>query len=168
MSLTLINIILAISSNWLIVNAPKFGILVAKVQTENLKHLFNKLLFIAISFSIAGSIIMLLVINMIGKYYNELATRILPLDMLALLSISIIVNTLLLSFSTYFRAYRQEPLIYVYAVCNILILITLPLIAQIFGTLGIVIVYLLILCLIQLPLSIIIFINFKKKYVGLV
>jgi hypothetical protein len=155
---------LAISSNWLIVNAPSFGILIAKNQTENLKYLFKKSLVMALTFAIVGTILMLITIRFVEIYYLELAIRILPLKVIALLSLTVIINTSLLGFSTYFRAHKLEPLIYVYALSNAFILITSPFAIQNFGTQGLVLQYLLVLGLIQFPLSLKIFFNFNKKY----
>ena len=164
MSLTLTNILLGISSNWFIVNAPMFGILIASNQISTLHHLFKKSLIMAISFATIGAIILIVLIRLIEIYYFELAERILPLNIISLLLLSIIINTILFSFSTYFRSHRKEPLIYVYALSNAFILSTAPFVTQHFDTFGLIFLYLTVLTLIQLPVGLKIFFVFKKNY----
>ncbi|NWF89170.1 MAG: hypothetical protein HXY50_06860 [Ignavibacteriaceae bacterium] len=163
MSLTLLNIILAISSNWLIVNAPRFGILVANNERTILQSEFRKSLLRALQFAIVGVIFMLLSVYILDIYYHDLAVRILPIELLALMAISVIINTLLVGFSTYFRAHKKEPLIYIYAASNIIVLALAPFIAKKFGVLGLITEYLLVLLLIQLPLSVFIFRRFVNR-----
>jgi hypothetical protein len=164
MSITLINIILAISSNWFIVNAPSFGILVSQDNRISLDKLFKISLTRALISVILGSILMLFLVYLLKIYYHPIATRILPLNILALLSISILFNTILLSFSTYFRAHKKEPLIFIYAFSNVFLIITIPYFAKNYGVLGLVMEYLIILSFIQLPLGIRKYFAFKEIY----
>jgi hypothetical protein len=161
---TIGGVILGLSSNWVVTKAPAFGILIAKRRFDELDLLFFKSLKVSLVVAILSSVTIFCAILMLNFMDHPFAIRVLPPYPSGLYFCSSLITIACVNLSTYLRAHKKEPLAVVYLLSTASIVIVTYLLCSKFGAMGISSGYLLVLSLIQLPLTIFVFIRSRAVW----
>ena len=170
MTWTIIGAIGGIASTWLQPKVPYFAILVSKLNYFELDKLFFKIVKLVfsimtlLSFLFWGLIYILPILNI--KIASYLSLRLLPPLPVAIL---LIAQTLMISstpFSSYLRAHKKEPLMFISLIQGILVGISTYCFSKYTNVLGVTLGYLLVV-IITIPVCIRIWYNFRKQQIDL-
>ena len=157
MTVTLAIVLLAISSNWVVTKAPRFGVLIARGEYRKLDQLFRKSFYTSVAAAALGTVVICFGVVLLNRIHHPFSSRILPPLPTALLLLGTVVNSATMGISVYLRAHKREPLPLVYLLTALIVLASSLVLGKRFGAIGITAGYLGALALIQLPLSIIVF-----------
>ena len=161
MTITLCNVLIAVSSNWIVTKGPQFGVLIANKYFKKLDKLFYRSLFVSTIVAVFCSLSAWLIIYLLNIIKIPIATRILPPLPAAMMFLASIFISIINSLSIYLRAHKKEPLSGICFISTILISLLAIILATRFNAIGVVMSYLGVLVLFQLPISIIIFRRFR-------
>jgi O-antigen/teichoic acid export membrane protein len=137
-TLAVFNGISSISMSWINTKVPLFSGLIAKKRFVELDVTFNRTLKQLIIVNVLS--IGFLIIGIIAlKYLHiSLVQRFLPLYPLILLGITVILNQFVFSWATYLRCHKEEPYLALSLVSGILIASSTILFGKLYGLVGIV------------------------------
>ena len=161
---TLANVLVAISSNWVVTKAPRFGGLVARHQFKALDRTFFRSLLVSIVVACLGAAMGALLIYVLNLMGNPLSSRILPPLTATLFLMAGVVSSTLAGLAVYLRAHKKEPLVGVFFSASLVVVILTLFLGSRIGALGIAIGYLGVLVFYQLPVSIAIFQRCRRKW----
>ena len=153
MTVTINNILLALSSSWIVTKLPRFGLLLATKEYKSADFLFLKSLSLSFFIISFGAIAIWLLIYSLYSYDHSLKTRVLPPLSFALFLLGSIVHSISNNISVYLKAHKKDPLAFPYLFCAILIIVMAIILGSYLEALGVIIAYLTVVLLIQLPLS---------------
>lgn len=151
LTVTLANVLIALSSSLVMTKGPRFGVLVAQQEYRELDAVFRRAILGCLAAAVIGA--GLLWAGVLALYALEvpLRERILsPLPAGLLLAASIPIS-LTVGVSTYLRAHKQEPLTAVLLVGSLASLLAAALLGRRWEATGIAGGYLLVLLLFQVP-----------------
>lgn len=164
MTVTLAWVLQAVSSNWVVTKGPRFGVLVARGEYGELDRLFRKSFLGSIAVSCLGAFIIGLGIYLLAMFGIPLGKRILPPLPAFLLLMGVVLNSASIGISIYLRAHKKEPLAPVYLLTFFVVLVSALVLGDRFGAIGVTTGYLVASALIQLPLSVVVFLRKREEW----
>jgi O-antigen/teichoic acid export membrane protein len=164
MSISLANALTAITFAWMSTKAPTFGTLIAKKDYKSLDKVFN--------FTLSRSFIVMLAIAVVLCILNyfmhikklPLASRLLDPLPFMLLMITTLLNYITYAQSTYLRAHKQEPFLFISIISAVLIASFTFFAGREYGSLGIMSGYLAVSMTIGLGWGSFIFISKRRQW----
>lgn len=109
MSLTMATALSTAAFAWMSTKASPFGSMVARRDFVVLDRVFLSALLQSGSLLLGSDIVLLAALALIGRRFPQLAMRILPLPIFALLLAAMLLNHILFSQAIYLRAHKREP-----------------------------------------------------------
>lgn len=164
MTVTLNLVLLAISSNWVVVKAPRFGVLIAQREYQELDWLFMRSFTVSAAVVFGGAVVIWMIVYMLDLSQHPLGLRLLPPLPMGLFLLATAFSSVNTSLSTYLRAHKKEPLSFIYLSSFIIIITLALLLAKPFGAVGVTAGYLGAVTLFQVPASLIIFLQCRAKW----
>jgi O-antigen/teichoic acid export membrane protein len=171
MTVTLNQVLLAISSNWVVTKAPRLGVLIAQRKYKELDRVFSRSFGVSLAVVSSGAVVIWGLACLLYLARHALATRILsPLPM-GLFLVATVLSSANTSLAVYLRAHKREPLAKIYLVSGILILALGLILGASLHAVGVTGGYLAVIALLQLPWSWAVFyrcrINWHKEPLSL-
>lgn len=157
MTNSLTNILVAISSNWVVTKGPRFGSLIAQRRFQELDNLFLRSFLVVLFVSFLGAAVGLGAVLVLNLAHLPLSLRILPPLPIAFFLACAVFSSVLISLSIYLRAFKQEPLVGIFLMGSLAVAILAILFGSRYGALGIGVSYFAVLLGFELPISVIIF-----------
>jgi hypothetical protein len=111
MSLTIAASLGTVAYAWINTKASPFGAMIARRDFATLDRIFFRTLLQSGALLLAGEAVVLCVLFAVERRLPQLAQRMLPLPLLAVLMFAIFLNHLLYSEALYLRAHKREPLL---------------------------------------------------------
>jgi O-antigen/teichoic acid export membrane protein len=161
---TLTNVLVAISSNWVVTKAPQFGGLVARRQFKSLDRTFFRSLLVSITVACFGAAAGAILIYLLYRIGSPLSERILPPLPATLFLVAGVVSSALASLAVYLRAHKKEPLVGVFSSGSLMVAILTLVLGSRIGALGIAIGYLGVLVAFELPTSLFVFERCRRAW----
>lgn len=151
-----------IGMSWISAKAPTFVTYIAHGQRKALDLLFKQLL-IRSTMLIAICCIGFLVILQYLTYINlSIVHRIAPIEVLILLAITTIVNSLIFGMATYMRAHREEPML-AQSIAVGLLTASAVYLGSKYGVFAMMFLYMTVTVIISLPWTILLFIRYCRR-----
>lgn len=142
MSLTIANAIMAIPIAWMNTKAPFFGAIIAKGDFQALDRLFFSTLWKSLGIMVFLAIVICLVIFGLHFYRADIASRVLEPRTFAILMLTTTIVYINYAQATYLRAHKEEPFLGMSVLSGLLVgILSIPL-AKSFGSLGLMVGYL--------------------------
>lgn len=132
-SISLINAVSGISLAWITTKVPKLNILVSKKKYDELDELFNKALKQGLIAFTLLSIIFFIFFKLFLSYVPSFATRFLPFNLLILLMLPQFIYVIINFYTFYLRAFKQEPLMWVWLLQSVFTILSAIIIMKIWG-----------------------------------
>lgn len=164
MTVTLCNVLIAISSNWVVTKGPRFGVLVARRDYYLLDSLFRNSQVASIVVASGGATCIWGTLFVLRSVQSSLAGRVLPLDTVALLLATSAVSASISGLAVYLRAHKREPLAMAYLAGAALTVAAAGALARPFGAAGVATGYALAVTCVQLPISVLIFRRCRSRW----
>jgi len=154
--------ITAIAGTWGVTKIARYGMLIKKHQFRELDQLWQQSTWRSAIVAALG-VIAVLTILFVFKNNRVIQTRFLGwLDTL-FLGLATVLNVIVLNQAIYLRAHKREPFVIPSCVGGVVIIVTLLILAPLFGERGATLSYLM-PSLVLLPLPTLIFLNCRKKW----
>lgn len=160
-TLAALNAILSISISWVNTKVPIISNYIVKKEFKKLDYVFYSTLKGASIVCFLTLIIFNVTIILLNRYYNELGNRFLSIIPLVLLSVNVFINLIVTSLGTYLRCHKEEPLLKVSIVVATITIISIIVLGEWLGYIGIVFGYFLVNLIVTLGWTITVF-NKKK------
>ncbi len=151
LTVTLANVVTAVASAWIVTKGPGLGVLAAQRKYQELDELFYRGLRRCVAAGVGGAAVVWTGVLALGWLELPLRARILSPLPAALLLAASIPNSVILGVSTYFRAYRAEPLAPMLLSGSGVVIALAVLVGARWGATGIVGSYLAVLVVYELP-----------------
>ena len=142
MTWSLIGALGAISSSWLYPKVPQFGMFIARREYEELDKLFWRITKIVVSITILLALAIWLLVYVFYATGFSLATRLLPPLPTGLFLLAQVILVTTIPFSSYLRAHKKEPLMFLSAMSAILVGLSTLILGKYYSATGIAIGYL--------------------------
>jgi O-antigen/teichoic acid export membrane protein len=133
---------------WLSPRVPQFGMMVAQKEYGEMDRLFWKLTLIVTGITMLGAAAIWLLVFGLNYYNHFLARRLLSPLPTGLFLIAFIIHTASMPMSTYLRAHKKEPLVFISVLLGCLVGLSTWLLGKHYSALGMAIGYLTIYALI--------------------
>lgn len=117
MTWSIILMVCGISGAWVSPRAPRFGVLVAKKEYEELDSLFGRMFRVFILISVATAVALWAAVYVLYAIRHPFASRLLPVLPTTIFLAAQMVMMVSLPFSVYLRAHKKEP-IFLVSVCG--------------------------------------------------
>ncbi|MDD5687486.1 MAG: hypothetical protein PHE88_06615 [Elusimicrobia bacterium] len=163
MTWSVVGFLPAFSSIWVYPKVPRFGILIAQKEYKELDRLFWRITKIVIIISCIGAIFIWLIVYILYKLKHPLAYRMIPPLPTGLFLLAQIMLAVSIPFSSYLRAHKTEPLLYVGIANAALVIFSNLVLGKLFSVMGMAIGYLL-ANLAVIPFIFIIWYQCRKKW----
>lgn len=163
MTWSLVGAISAISYSWLAPKVPRFGMLIAQKQYKELDELFKRLIVIIIgltSFLAVGVWLLVVFLNILRF---PLIYRLLPPLPTGILLVAQIITTASIPFSSYLRAHKKEPLLFLSIMAGLMTAIATVTLGKRYSATGVAFGYLLVNSIIT-PSIIMLWYRLRKKW----
>lgn len=134
----------SISTSWLYPKVPQLGMLISRREYKELDNLFWRITKIVVSITILSAIFIWLFIYMLNKLDYSLAYRLLPPLPAGILLVAQVILTLSSPFSSYLRAHKKEPLVFVAVSQGILTGLSTLILGKYYSAMGVVFGYFLV------------------------
>ncbi len=151
----------AVGMSWIGAKVPNFVLHIAKGDKKNLDLLFKHLLIRSTIMIFICAISFLGIVQYLTYLNLEIVRRLVPLDVLVLLAIATIVNSLIFGMATYMRAHREEPMLLQSIMVGILTALAVYFGSR-YGIFTMIFLYMLICVFISLPWTLWLY---KKYYI---
>jgi len=151
-----------IGMSWISAKVPNFVTLIAHGQRKALDLLFNQLLVrstILITICCIGFLVVLQYLTYIDL---SIVHRIAPLEVLVILAITTIVNSLIFGMASYMRAHREEPMLAPSMIVGLLTALAVYFGSK-YGVLMMMFMYMLIVIFVSLPWTVFLFLTYYKN-----
>ena len=142
MTLTLVNILSSMPAAWVFPRAPLFGILIARREYAELDKLFWRLTKTVVAVTSLGAAAIWTLVYALYALGHPLATRILPPLPTGLFLLATVFYAASLPMSSYLRAHRQEPLMFLSVVSGILVALSNLVLGRYYSATGMAVGYL--------------------------
>lgn len=169
MSLSLIGAVSSAAVAWVMTKSPQWGVLVVQKRYADLDRSFFTTFWQSFAVLALGLGLLCLVVtglNWLGwlPLADRLAGRFLAPLPLSLLCLVVLFNHVTGSSAVYLRAHKQEPYLVLSIVIGVLVGASTVLLGIKYGVMGIILGYLLVVALVQLPFGIRIFMQKRKEW----
>ena len=154
---TLCSVLLAMSSNWVVTKAPRFGMLVAQQKYRELDQLFLRSLIVSLVVVCCGAAAIFGLIYELHAFHHPLASRILQPLPAGLFLLATVITSATTCLWTYLRAHKRETLATIFLCTAIFTLLLAVLLGTHLGAVGITAAYLAVVVSVQFPFSLHIF-----------
>ena len=167
MTWSLFSVLGAFASTWISTKIPLFGIYVAKKDYVNLDKIFHKLSKITIGVFLIGAICIWVGIFFLNSFNSDfiknLSNRFIQPKTLAILLLGFFFSFVTQPFAIYMRAHGKEPYFFINFIVSILICVFSWIFVKTFSTMGVAMVYFLIMSFFSFPCMMLIWYKFKKN-----
>jgi O-antigen/teichoic acid export membrane protein len=163
MTWSLCGVLTSLGLAWLSPRVPQLGMMVAQKRYDEMDRLFWKLTFIILGVTISGAMTIWLLVFGLNYYGSSLARRLLPPLPTALFLVAAIIHTASLPMSSYLRAHKKEPLLFVSVLLGVLIGLSTWLLGKYYSALGMAVGYLTIYTMV-LPITVFVWWHCKKAW----
>jgi len=163
MTWSLCGVITSLGSAWLSPRVPQLGMMVAQKRYDEMDRLFWRLTFIILGVTISGAAIIWLLVFALNYYHHFLAGRLLSPLPVGLFLLATIVHTASLPMSSYLRAHKREPLLFISALLGVLIGLSTWLLGKYYSALGMAVGYLMIYTMV-FPITVFVWRRCKKEW----
>ncbi len=150
------------SMSWLTSRIPKFNILVAKGQRQDLRRLFRKSFIQGYFFYIAGGVCFVGLLALLSGF-DIIATRFLSVNFVVLILFSELAEVKIWYLAVYLRSHKKEPFYWLSVLSSVLITGVIFTVLPAFGIFGVLIGLFAIKWGIGLPTAVLLYFNFNKK-----
>lgn len=164
MTLTVLNGILALTMSWTSTKAPFWSVYISRKEYDLLNISFHNTLNNSILVCSVCLILFSLFLSGLSFWDFSLSERFLPFNLILLLMITFLCNSIINVWATYLRCHKKEPFLLQAVIVGVLCCISTFLLGKYQGVDGIVIGYTVITLIISFPLSYMIFEKNKKMY----
>jgi len=110
MTWAFVGALVAMTTGWVLPNAPRFGILIAQQRYAELDRKFWRMVVIVLGVTSAGAAGIWALVFYLNQVHHPFALRLLPPAPTAYLLLATIIFSVSLPMSTYLRAHKKEPL----------------------------------------------------------
>lgn len=148
MTLTLINSLSAICGAWVFPRVPFLGILIARREYGDLDKLFLRLAKTVTAVAVLGAVAIWTLVYTLYALGHHLATRVLPPLPTGLFLVATVILVLSLPMSSYLRAHKKEPLLFLSVMSGILIGLSNLILGKYYSATGMAAGYLLVIVII--------------------
>lgn len=153
-----------IALTWVQANIPTFGSMIAHKKYDELDHFFKRILFISYVVLIALCAVAWSLVKVTYQFYPHFSERFMPLWPLAIFLMAAIMYHLPQCQAIYLRAHKQEPLLVVSVVANMMIGATAWIFGKNYGMVGAGLAYLICICCINVPVVFWIWIERRREW----
>ena len=153
--------ITSLATPWLHAKTPRFGMLVASQKYSELDQVVYRTTAITVLIATVGELCVLAVVAWINAVEHPFATRVLPLAPAAILALAETLNLVSIAQSSYLRAFKQEPFVFVSLICGTTVGASVIIFAKHYGPMWVVSAYLLGIA-IALAWGSVIFVRFRR------
>lgn len=153
----------AVGGAWLSPRVPQFGMMVAQKRYDEMDRLFWRLMLIVTGITILGAVVLWLLVFGLNYYNHFLSHRLLSPLPTALFLIAAIIHTASMPMSTYIRAHKKEPLLFISLLFGVLVGLSTWLLGKHYSALGMAISYLTIYAMI-FPMIVLVWQHFRNKW----
>lgn len=123
LALQLVNGVQALSSVWIQIRLPAWGMMIAKKSWKELDHDFYRNVGISIGMSLLGSLLLILGIGIVDISDLPIKHRLPQVIVLSTLLISAILNQWVIGIAGYLRAHKEEPFLITSIIFGLLMLL---------------------------------------------
>lgn len=141
MTWSVVGAIGAFSNAWLAPKVPQFGMMIARREYNKLDTLFWRITKIVVSITILLGICIWFFIYMLNKLDYTLANRLLSPLTAGILIAAQVILTMSMPFSSYLRAHKKEPLLFISIMAGILTGLSTLILGKYYSAMGMVIGY---------------------------
>ena len=163
MTWSLVSVVSFMGGAWLGPRVPQFGMLVAQKRYGEMDRIFWKLTLIVTGIAIFGAAAIWLLVFGLNYYNHFLAHRLLSPLTTGLFLIATIIHTSSMSMSTYLRAHKKEPLVFISVLLGCLVGLSTLLLGKYYSALGMAIGYLTIYALV-FPIIVLIWRRCRRRW----
>ncbi len=142
MTWALVGAVSSIGGAWMAPRVPQFGILVAQKRYAEMDRLFWRLTIIVTGITVLGGAAIWLFVFGLNYYDSFLAHRLLSPLPTGLFLLAAVIHTASLPMSTYLRAHKKEPLLFVSVLLACLVGLSTWLLGKDYAALGMALGYL--------------------------
>jgi O-antigen/teichoic acid export membrane protein len=112
LSISIVTVISSIANSWLFTKVPKFNILVSNREFKALDILVKKSMLQGLFIQTISSVIFVLCIIVVNRYFNDLSWRFLGLWDTVLFLLPQLAIFIITGLTLYLRAFKKEPLMW--------------------------------------------------------
>ena len=163
MTWSLCGVLFSLALAWLSPRVPQFGMMVVQKRYAEMDRLFWRLTFVILGVTISGAAMIWLFVFALNYYDHFLAGRLLSPFPVGLFLLATILYTASLPMSTYLRAHKREPLLFVSVLLGILIGLSTWLLGKYYSALGMAVGYLTIYTMV-FPITVFVWRHCKKEW----
>jgi len=142
MTWSLYGALASLGGAWVMPRVPQFGMLVAQKKYVEMDRLFWRLTIIVTSVTIFGAAIIWSFVFLLNSYDSTLARRLLPPLPTGLFLLASVIHAISLPVSTYLRAHKKEPLLFLSVLSGCLFGLSTWLLGKHYSALGMAVGYL--------------------------
>lgn len=155
MTLALVNAVYTLPSAWLNPKVPQFGMLIAQKKYKEIDKVFWHTTKIVVSIATIGAVMAWALVYILNEIKHPFAKRFLPLLPTGIFMLAHTITAITAPFSTYLRAHKKEPLLFLSVAAGISIGASTLILGMYYSAMGVAIGYLLI-TLVLVPITFII------------
>ena len=163
-TMSVLTAILGITLSWFSTKTPLFSNLIAHKNYVELDKIFFQTLKQSTFVSLIGIIGFNLIVYYLQYNHFKIGERFLPIELIIILSLSVIENQFSGAIGTYLRCHKKEPLLITSIICAVLIAFTTIVLGKIWGIKAIVIGFTMVCWLVGAPLNFYIFMKKRKEW----
>lgn len=162
MALTVFGAISTVGMSWVNAKVPNFTKLIALGQRNELNRLFKAVYLRSTISIVITSVILVIGIGYLNHVGFTQVRRIASLDVLIVLAIATVANSMIFSMAIYMRAHREEPMMPLSVVMGILVACVIY-IGSAYSTYIMMFLYMLVCLFIALPWTLWLFIKYLNR-----
>lgn len=166
MTWSLVSLLMGISATWSMSKAPRFGVLVAKKEYDELDSLFYRLTIASFLIAVCGAVAIWGGLYFLYAFKYPLAQRFLPLLPTGIFLAATALLQISYPQAFYLRAHKQEPFLWLSIVSGLMIALSNWLLGRLFSATGMAIGYLAVVSLVSLPLGTLIWLRRRAEWHG--
>lgn len=140
-----------VASMWIYTRVPRFGVMIAGRQFQELDQLFRRLLFVSTALLFAGALSIWSLACVLYVKNSFLSMRVLPPLPMGMLLLAALFMQVSLCQAAYLRAHKKEPFLTLSVVQGVLTCLSLWVLGRRYGVLGMMAGYLAVVMLFTLP-----------------
>ena len=156
MTWSVVSVLSAMSSAWILTRAPRFGMLTARRAYADLDRIFLRVTMASLSVASCGAVLIWGGVYLLYASHHPLSLRILPPLPAGLFLAAIVLMQISVSQGAYLRAHKQEPFVGLWVFSGILISLSTWLLGRRFGAIGMAAGFLGVIALLVIPVGTII------------
>lgn len=164
MTLALANAISAGASTWVFSRAPQFGIMIARREYGALDKLFVRVAIISFVVACVAAVGVWGAVHWLYAHGHPLAVRVLPPLPTGLFLFASVLMQIPFAQSVYLRAHKREPFLILSVIQAILTAVSIVVLGQRFGVLGIAFGNLAVIAFFVVPLSTVIWLQCRREW----